>query len=134
MNHGATVCVRVFLHRGRIINEECLAGARIINHIAVDALCLVTERKMKVWISVIRQIWPEAALQSSIAHIHPMQEVPPCLSLLRMEAGRIIYQEDDLALMESVYYLCIPVIIPSAVMRSTWRGLQPVVAWPVSRL
>lgn len=98
-----------------------MAGARIINQVAVDELCLVTEREMKVWISVIRQIWPEAALQSWIAHIHPTQEVPPCLSALRMEAGRIIYQEEDLALMESVYYLCIPVIIPSAVMRSTWR-------------
>lgn len=88
-----TVCVKEFLHRGRLINEECLAGARNINQSGGDALCLVTELKMKVWISVIHQIWPEAGLQSSIAYLHLIQEVPPCLSLPSMEAGCIIYKK-----------------------------------------
>lgn len=66
-----TMCVKVFQHEGRIMNEGCLAEARIINQSTGDALCLITETKMKVWISV-HQIWPETGLQSSIAHLHVM--------------------------------------------------------------
>lgn len=91
-----TVCVKVFLHRGRIIDEECLAGARIINQSAGDALCLVTDQKMKVWFSVIHQIWPGAGLPSSTGGLHLMQAVPWCLCLPSVEAGRIIYQKKNI--------------------------------------
>ncbi len=104
--------MKAFLHKGKIINEECLAGAGIINQSAAVRCVLLPEQKMKVWISVIHQIWPEAGLQSSLTHLHQVQEVPPCLSLPRMEAGRIIYQREDSALMENLYYLCIIVIFP----------------------
>lgn len=80
---------------------------------------LLPDQKMKVWISAIHKIWLEADPQSSTAYLHPVQEVPPCLSLPSMEAGRIIHHREDLALMENVYYLGITVIFP--VMKSTWR-------------
>lgn len=107
-----TVCVKVFLHRGRIINEQCLAGAGIVNQRAGMHCVSLPEQKMKVWISVIHQIKPEACLQSTIAHLHPEEGVLCCLSVPSMEAGCIIYQRKDLALMENVYYLCITVIFP----------------------
>lgn len=128
--------MKVFLHRGRIIDEECLAGARIINQSAGDALCLVTDQKMKVWFSVIHQIWPGAGLPSSTGGLHLMQAVPWCLCLPSVEAGRIIYQKKEyLALMESMLYLCIFVIISSALMGSTWKeDCSLLQLWPVLSL
>lgn len=66
-----------FLHRGRILNEEGSAVAMIINQSVGNGLCLVTEQEMKVWISVIHEVWSETGLQSSVAHLCPVQEVPP---------------------------------------------------------
>lgn len=56
----------------------------------------------------------------------------PPASVPSMEAWCIVYQREDLALMENVYYLCITQYFQCSNDIHMERGLQPAVARPVS--
>ncbi len=94
--------MKVFLLRGKIINEQCLAGAGIINQKDADESMDFSDTSNL------------ARSRSSIFNCPPSSNagVSPLVSVPSVEAGRIIYQREDLALMENVYYMCITVIFP----------------------